>query len=126
MQKLRPLKPLQPLQPLKSIATGPSSLGEPQGNAEQAALTDHQQMMKQLREQQQAAIGAANETGYWFAVYFQSNQQRAEFIEALKLNTGGQYVDGLELAQKLNIALTERSVPYKVGTIDRKCAALAR
>jgi len=123
---LQPLKPLQRLQPLKPLVGGPSSLGEPEGNAEQAALTDHQKMMKQLREQQQAAIDTANETGYWFAVYFQSNQQRAEFIEALQLNTGGQYVDGLELAQKLNIPLTERTIPYKVGTLDRKCAALAR
>jgi hypothetical protein len=59
-------------------------------------------------------------------VYFQNNRQRQEFIEALQLNTGGQYVDGLELAQKLNIKLSERTVPYKVGTIDRKCAELAR
>jgi hypothetical protein len=126
LKPLSALRPLADLKPLIPIDEPPSTLGEPEGNNEEIALTDHQKMMKMLREQQQAAIDAANDTSYWFAVYFQNTQQKDEFIAALKLTTGGQYVDGLELAERCKVPVTPRAIKYKTGKIDRKLNEIAR
>jgi len=105
----------------------PSTLGDTEGaNPEEIALTDHQKMMKQLREQQQAAIEAANDTDYYFSVYFQNSQQKQEFMAALKLTGGGMFVDGLQLAERCNVPVTPREVKYKTGNLDKKCAAVSR
>lgn len=124
---LKPFKPLGALTALRPLIAAPSSLGETTGkDPEEIALTDHQKMMKSLREQQQAAIEAANDTDYFIAVYFQNSQQKREFFEAMKLTGGGVYVDGLELAKRCNVTLTPRDIKYKTETLDKKCAAMAR
>lgn len=124
---LKPLKKLQALKPLLPKEFPPSSLGESEGeHPEGAAKADHIKMMKGLRQQQQEANELANDAGYWFAAYFQTAQQKDEFLDALKLETGGQYVDGLDLAERLGVKLTPRTVKYKTGQIDKKCSALAR
>jgi hypothetical protein len=105
LKPLSALRPLADLKPLIPIEEPPSTLGEPEGNNEEIALTDHQKMMKMLREQQQAAIDAANDT---------------------KLTTGGQYVDGLELAERCKVPVTPRAIKYKTGKIDRKLNEIAR
>lgn len=126
MAELKTLKPLLGLKPLVPIVPEPSTLGDSEGNPEEAALTDHQKMLKGLREQQAQANKTANDSGYWFAAYFQTSDQKDEFIKAMGLETGGQYVDGLQLAEACGVKLTPRTTPYKTGTLDRKCAALAR
>lgn len=127
MKPLGAFKPLGALQALRPLVQAPSSLGETDGkDPEEIALTDHQKMMKQLREQQQAAIEAANDTDYFIAVYFQNSKQKREFFDAMKLSGGGVYVDGLQLAERCNVQLTPRTIKYKTEVLDKKCAAMAR
>jgi hypothetical protein len=127
MKPLKALKPLGALRPLIQEPLPESSLPDPDSdNPEDASRQDHIAMMKGLREQQAEANKIANDAVFWFAAYFQTEQQKNEFIEALKLTTGGQYVDGLELADSCKVKLTPRTTKYKTGTLDKKCAALAR
>lgn len=42
---------------------------------------------------------------YWFAVCFDSQAQRNQFLDALDFRDEGQYVDGVELARRLDIDL---------------------
>lgn len=128
MKPLRALKPLSELRPLLPDVLPESILGETEAsdNPEDAARADHIHMMRSLREQQAAANEMANDAAYWFGVYFQTCEQKDQFIAAMKLTTGGQFVDGLELADRCNVRLTARTVKYKTGALDKKCAELAR
>ena len=127
---MKPLKALKPLAELKPILPrelpGSSLPDEESDNPEDNARADHIAMMRDLRRQQEAANELANDTGYYFCAYFQTGDQCRQFLEAIGVEGGGMFVDGLDLAGKLNIELTERTVKYKTGTLDSKCAALAR
>lgn len=127
----KPLKPLKPLGALKPLIPEPlpeSTLAHLPvlDNPEDSAKRDHVEMMKMLRRQQREAIDEANDAGYWFGVYFQNRHQKEAFIKAIGAVelTEGQYIDGNELAKVMGIELPERVMPYKVGQIDKKCAAL--
>lgn len=127
MKPLKALKPLSAMRPLLPSKLPESSLGEPESdNPEDAARADHIKMMRGLREQQAQANEIANDASYWIGVYFQTQEQKDQYIAAMRLTTGGQYVDGLELAERCKVDLTPRTVKYKTGTLDKKCAELAR
>ena len=127
MKALKALKPLTEMRPLLPKELPGSALPpEVSDNPEDAARADHIVMMRSLRDQQQAANEMANDSAYWFGVYFQSFEQKEQFIAAMKLTTGGQFVDGLELAERCNVSVTARTVKYKTNTLDKKCAELAR
>lgn len=125
---LKPLKPLGALKPLKPEPIPESTLAhlEVLDNPEDSANRDHIEMMKMLRRQQREAIDEANDAGYWFGVYFQNRHQKEAFIKAIGAAelTEGQYIDGVELAKAMGIKLEPRTLPYKTGQIDKKCAAL--
>lgn len=125
--KLKPLKSLGELKPLLPRDLPGSSLPpEASDNPEDNARADHIAMMRELRKQQEEANAMANDAGYYFCAYFQTGEQCEQFLKAVGTSGGGMFVDGLELAEKLGISLTERTVKYKTGTLDKKCAALAR
>lgn len=82
---------------------------------------------KTQREGQQKAIELANETEYWFAVYFQTVEQKNAFLTGIKYTgekVGDKYIDGQDLAKHLGVELPPRPAPYKVGRLDKKLAAL--
>ena len=127
MAALKPLKKLEGLKPLKPVTLPPSTLGEPEGETpEDSSRADHIKMMRGLCQAQAQANELANDTGYWFAAYFQTVEQRNVYLESKGLATDSMYVDGLDLADADGVLLPVRTGRYKVGDIDRKCAALAR
>lgn len=127
MKQLKALKPLGELKPLLPHVLPTSDLPpEASDSPEENARADHIAMMKGLRKQQEEANRIANSTGYYFCAYFQTEEQCQQFLKAARVSGGGMFVDGLELAENLNIELTERTTPYKTGALDAKCAALAR
>lgn len=78
---------------------------------------------KEQREGQRVAVELANDTEFWFAVYFQSREQKEAYLRAI--GYGGpkdpdKYIDGQRLAAKQCIALPARPAPYKVGKLDKK------
>jgi hypothetical protein len=86
-------------------------------------IEDEFAAIREARKGQAEAVALANESEFWFAAYFQSREQCEQFCQALGLSTD-KYVDGLELAAACGIEVTPRTVPYKVGKIDRKLADL--
>ena len=69
----------------------------------------------------------ATDSEYWFAVCFQTREQKEEFLEKLKLmEIGDKYLDGMEVAKALGIELESR-VPDlpRVKTFDLELVSLA-
>jgi hypothetical protein len=63
---------------------------------------------------------AATDSEYWFAVCFQSREQKERFLLALNwVRFGDKYLDGTLLAEKLGIALPPANVPFVTEKPDR-------
>ena len=73
------------------------------------------------RRKQAVSIELANDTEYWFAMYFQTRDQKEAFLKAMGwFERGDKYLDGTAVAKKLGIELPPRPAPYKVGRLDKK------
>lgn len=100
------------------------------GNVEEDSRLEGEVMaavlkQKEARERQAAAVDLANETEFWFAMYFQTREQKDAFLKAVKwFEMGDKYLDGLLVAKEMGVELPPRQAPYKVGRIDKKLAAL--
>ncbi len=100
------------------------------GNVEEDSRLEGEVMaavlkQKEARERQAAAVDLANETEFWFAMYFQTREQKDAFLKAVKwFEMGDKYLDGLLVAKEMGVELPPRPAPYKVGRIDKKLAAL--
>lgn len=77
------------------------------------------------RKQQAQAIELANDTEYWFAMYFQSREQKEVFLQAMNwFSHGDKYIDGQFAAKIMGIELPPRPAPYKAGRLDKKLMEL--
>lgn len=86
-----------------------------------AVIVDEFQSIRDGRKKQAESIELANDTEYWYAMYFQSREQKEAFLKAMKwFEHGDKYIDGRWAAKKLGIELPARPAPYKVGAIDKK------
>lgn len=101
------------------------------GNFEQDGATDDKVIdtefaaLREGRKQQQQAVELANDSEYWFAMYFQTREQKERFLAAMKwIAHGDKYLDGQWVAKKQGIELPPRPAPYKVGRLDRKLTDL--
>ena len=95
------------------------------GQAEDKVIDDEFKAIREGREQQRKAIELANDSEYWFAVYFQTREQKEAFLHAVKwFQHGDKYLDGRWLAKKMNVVLPPRPAPYKVGRLDKKLTDL--
>lgn len=93
--------------------------------AEDAVIDDQFKAIREGREQQRKAIELANDSEYWFAVYFQTREQKEAFLKAVKwFEHGDKYLDGRWLAKKFNVELPPRPAPYKVGRLDKNLTSL--
>lgn len=86
-------------------------------------IADEFAVIRAARKQQAEAIELANDSEFWFAMYFQTREQKEAFVAALGLKQD-KYIDGQEAARIMGIALPPRPAPYKVGKVDRKLAEL--
>ena len=68
------------------------------------------------------AYRVANDDEFWFAVCFQSREQKDDFLRlAGWAELGDKYIDGLEVARKLNVAVEPIPMPKpKMTRIQRK------
>lgn len=69
----------------------------------------------------EARVKAMNTNGeYYFCVYFQDMEQKDSFIEKMKLTdiTAGQFINGIEFANKLGITIEKKELkkPGKFNT----------
>ncbi len=96
---------------------------EHDANLDVGVIADEFKAIRDARAKQAAAVELANDSEYWFAVYFQTREQKEAFVKAVGL-VQDKYIDGLQLAAALKIALPPRPAPYKVGKVDRKLSEL--
>jgi hypothetical protein len=69
----------------------------------------------------------ATDSEYWFAVCFQSREQKEQFLRGLQmLADGDKYLDGRKLAAKMGIKLNDDVAISRVPRIDPKFSGLAR
>jgi len=98
---------------------------EEMGQLVDKAIDDEFAAIRAGREQQRQAIDLANDSEYWFAVYFQTRDQKEAFLHAMKwFQHGDKYIDGQWAAKKQGIELPPRPAPYKVGRLDKKLTDL--
>lgn len=119
-----------------ALDANPLDVNEPlyTGNTEHDTSLDTTTMMdafssiRNARAEQAAAVALANETEYWFCVYFQSTAQKDAYLAAMMAPLGidsDKYIDGVALAAAQGVALPKRPAPYKVGRLDKKLSDLA-
>ncbi len=90
-----------------------------------ATIVSEFSAIREGRQAQARAIELANDTEYWFAVYFQSREQKEAFLKAMKwFEHGDKYLDGQYVAKKQGVSLPPRPAPYKVGKLDKKLVDL--
>jgi hypothetical protein len=70
------------------------------------------------RKQQADAIELANDSEYWFCMYFQSREQKNVLFVAVGPDQN-KYFDGAATAAKMGIDLPKRPAKYMVGRMDK-------
>lgn len=111
--------------PFDSMDVSDDASLEEIGEAEDKVIDDSFKAIREGREKQRQAIQLANDAEYWFAVYFQTREQKEAFLKAVKwFEHGDKYLDGRWLAKKFNVELPPRPGPYKVGRLDKKLTDL--
>lgn len=107
----------------KAAAKTKSTSG-PAEPAEQSAkreLSELEAAFKKRAEAEQERVMLATDSEYWFAVCFQTRDQKEQFLRALKLiQIGDKYLDGWAVAKKLGVTLDRAEVPYNTGKSDAK------
>lgn len=62
-------------------------------------------------KQEEVRLQDATDSEFWFAVCFQTREQKEEFLRKMKLlDIGDKYLDGLKVAERLGVTL-ESPVP---------------
>lgn len=87
-----------------------------------AELTALQQAWEDKKAKAKEAYANAFDSGFWFAVCFLNREQKDAFLTALGINleeTDSQYLDGIDLAERLKIDLPGDAYP-KLRSSDRR------
>lgn len=94
---------------------------EPSGDLEKDCLNelnDLQAGFRQRAKQENNRFELATDSEYWFAVCFQTREQKDFFLKEIsKISNiyGDKYINGEELAAALNIKLPDSDVPYNTS-----------
>ncbi|HED4399684.1 TPA: hypothetical protein R4323_001110 [Pasteurella multocida] len=97
---------------------------EPTGDPEVDSRNDLNAVSEEFRnaiKRENNRFELATDSEYWFAVCFQTREQKEFFLRAMELfEHGDKYLDGQVVAKKLGIKLPEAKVPYRTeGKIDK-------
>ncbi len=105
---------------------------EPSGNIETDSETELNALQKGFQERAQKEADRfvlATDSEFWFAVCFESREQKELFLQALEwITLGDKYLDGTELARQLGIPLPEVYLANRnaVKREDKKLVPLTR
>lgn len=102
---------------------------EPEGNAELDSFADLDAVQAGFRKRakmEASRFKKATDSEYWFAVCFQTREQKEAFLRAMKLiELGDKYLSGELVAKQLGVDLPSADVPYRPDPkIDAAYAAL--
>jgi len=111
--------------PLDNLDIPEGASNEEAAQAMTNAVNEQFKAIHDGRRQQQEAVQLANEPEYWFAVYFQTREQKETFLRLAKwIAHGDKYLDGQWVAKKMGFELPPRPSKYKVGRLDSKLTDL--
>jgi len=100
----------------------------PLGNAERDSLVEMEEVHTGFRDRarrEQQRYWDAVDSEYWCCVCFQTRAQKEEFLQkAGWAALGDKYLDGLQVARALGIAITAPSPPKPRLRLDPKLVAL--
>jgi hypothetical protein len=115
---LGPNKPVAPAKP-KDEQTA-----EEEGAEE---MTEALREFKAASKRENDRFAQATSPEYWFGVYFETKEQRDEFLAFLKALSllEDQWINGRKLAEKLGCILKSPRLPRRSYKIDPKLAELA-
>jgi hypothetical protein len=121
----------QPVNPLDANNDRYTGDDEHDTALDMAVMTNEFAAIRAARDQQRQAIELANDSEYWFAVYFQTREQKEAFLQKMMTadgtpwsEQGDKYLDGQQLAKRHGIDVPPRPAPYKVGKLDKKLTDL--
>jgi len=99
------------------------------GNAETDSAAGDSAVLKAFKERDKAErerFRLATDSEFWFAVCFQSREQKEAFLKAVEwFEHGDKYLDGWYVAKKLGIDIPEVDIKYNTSSrIDKKLLEL--
>lgn len=98
--------------------------------AEAQAVAEVEQVANAFRtgeKEQDQRFDDATDSEYWFALCFQTREQKEEFLRKMRwIDFGDKYLDGMTCARASGITLESRIPPQRSYTIDTGFARLAQ
>ena len=80
---------------------------------------------KQRERTEEQRFHDATDTEYWFALCFQTREQKEEFLHRMGwFELGDKYLDGMAAAERSGVELTSRIPPMPTHRVDRQLADL--
>ena len=91
-----------------------------------AEVSELLQGFRQRERNEQQRFEDATDTEYWFALCFQTREQKEQFLHAMGwFELGDKYIDGMAAAERAGVELTARIPPMPRANVDRQLADLA-
>lgn len=102
--------------PAPEYFEAPAETGDPEKDAA-ATLNAVERGFRARARDEEKRFREATDSEYWFAVCFQTREQKEAFLAAIKLLAyGDKYIDGQVLAEALGVALPATDVAYNDGS----------
>lgn len=103
------------------------NIPEQTGNPEVDSKADLDEVQASFRERiktENSRFQNTTDSEYWFAVCFQTREQKDAFLKAMNLFLiGDKYLDGLEVAKQLGIDIPDANIKYLPdGKVDKDFA----
>ncbi|MEI2416203.1 hypothetical protein V8Z80_08465 [Orrella sp. JC864] len=105
------------------------NMPDPTGDAELDSLADLDEMKRGFRERaklESSRFMNVTDSEYWFAVCFQTREQKERFLQAMNwIQFGDKYLPGGEIAKLHGIDLPEANFGKTEPKVDKEYAGLA-
>ena len=120
-------KPLPEFRPAKDPLAGVKYTGDVEQDTV-AELGAVEAAFRAREEREATRMSNEIDSENWFAVVFETRAQKEEFLEILGLlDHGDKYLDGVEVARRLNVDLSPSGRKYRPAPkIDPKFSELAK
>lgn len=88
-------------EPKAETGKSDETLRQYEKDVEEAIESEAKYLSRKIKEQS-ARLGTVTSDGYWFAVYFNNDAQKREFLEKLGFNKTDVYINGRDFARVIN------------------------
>lgn len=130
--KTTTIKKRNPQPPLSDPVDDPfANIDYSTGNIEEQSTKEASALLssfKQRAQQEEARFTLATDSEFWFAIGFQSRDQKEAFLQAMEwLEHGDKYLNGLDVAEQMGIEIEPIQLPDPTKRrVDRKLRRLTR